>query len=170
MLTNKDIVKSLTNVGYTLEEISKWTKIELQTLKNIKKNDQLSEEEETELNQFFRMNIEEVEAKFLENEEYRQTHLILTPTGFKKCKDYKDSGSLNCIKINFNNFSTVVVPEHKFLLTNEKWVTAKKIKVGDKIKVFDSEAEIISKEDINNIDCCEININNSYYLDGVASK
>ena len=116
------------------------------------------------------MNIEEVDIKSLENEEYRQTHLVFTPNGFKKCKDYKDVGSLNFIKINFNSFSTIVVPEHKFQLISEKWVTAKKVKVGDKVRVFDGEAEIISKENIDNIDCCEIDINSSYYLDGTVSK
>lgn len=167
MLTNKEIIKSLSSVGYTLQEISKWTGIDIKTLRAMKKGEDVNEEVETSLNNFFRMNIEEVKISKFEDKEYRKNHLILTPEGFKKCNSYKDSGKQNCIKINFNSFSTVVVPDSKLQLDNDKWVVAKKLKARDMLKVFDSEDEIISIETINDIDCCDINIDGNYYNDGI---
>lgn len=170
MLTNKDIIKSLTDVGYTLQEISKWTKISIDILKKMKKNIQVDEKDENTLNSFLRMNIGEVDISNFEDKEYRQTHLILTPNGFKKCNDCKSKGLLNCLKINFKSFNTIVVDQHKFQLSNDKWIAANKLKIGDKLKVLDSEDQIISIENIDNIDCCDISISGSYYLDGVVSK
>lgn len=170
MLTNKDIIKSLTDVGYTLQEISNWTKIDINILKKMKKNEQVDEKDENQLNNFLRMNIEEVEINKFADKDYRKTHLILAPKGFKKCEGYKNKGKKDCIKINFKSFNTIVIPEHKFQLTNNKWIAANKLKKGDKLKVLDSEDQIISIENVNKIDCCDISIESSYYMDGIISK
>lgn len=170
MLTNKDIFKTLIEVGYTVEDISGWTQIDVTTLKKLKKNGQLSEQEQEMLNKFFRMNISEVDAKSLEDEEFRNSHLVLTPNGFKKCEGYIDTGSQYCFKISFNSFSTIIPNKRKLQLANDEWVSINKLKVGDKLKVFDSDDEIISIEKIDNIECCDINIKGSCYIDGVVIK
>ena len=42
MLTNKDIIKALNDVGYTLKEISNWTKLSNRTLNKMKKDEEVS--------------------------------------------------------------------------------------------------------------------------------
>lgn len=170
MLTNKDIIKSLTDVGYTLQEISNWTQIDINILKKMKKNEQVEEEVETQLNKFFRMNIGEVDIQNFEDKNYRQNHLILTLDGFKKCKEYKNLGFQKCLKINFDNFDTILVNDSKIQLSNKKWIDINKIKIGDKLKVFDGEEQVISLETIDNIECCNIDIDGSCYIDGIILK
>lgn len=169
MLTNKDIIKALNSVGYTIQEISNWTQINIDTLKKMKRNIQVDQKSENQLNNFLRMNIEEVEINKFEDKDYRKTHLILTPNGFKKCKNYKNVDKQKCIKVSFRSFDTIVNENHEFQLNN-KWVKITQLKIGDRVKVFDEEKEIISIENIDNIDCCDINIDGSYYIDGVVVK
>ena len=99
MLTNKDIIESLVNVGYTLKEISSLTKLPTKTLNKMKKNEEVSVEDEDVINNFFRMNISEVEINKFSDEDFRNSNLIMTPTGFKKVLEYKEEGLQHCFEL-----------------------------------------------------------------------
>lgn len=185
MLTNKDIIEALTNVGYSLEEISKWTKIDVKNLYKMKNNEEIKNEyneylkthEEDEkifnenLNQFFRLNISEVDISKLEDEKYGKQYLIITPSGCKRIISYKDEGKQNCLKIIFDNFETIITDKQEVQLSNNQWVTADKLKVGNWVKVFDEEKAITAIETVNDVDCCSITVEgDEYYLDGVITK
>ena len=170
MLTNKDVIKALNDVGYTLQEISYWTKISLNNLKKMKKNEDVDKQIEKQINNFFSLNMEEVEIANFSDQEYQKTHLIMTPNGFKKCSKYKDKGLQHSFKIEFNSFITIATNEQQFQLNNDVWVTGEELKVGDKLKVFDGESEIIDISNNGDVECCNITIDDSYYIDGIVTK
>jgi hypothetical protein len=58
MLTNKDIIEALVNVGYTMKEINSITKISTKILNKMKKNEEVDEDSENQINHFFRMNMQ----------------------------------------------------------------------------------------------------------------
>lgn len=171
MLTNKDIIEGLEAVGYTVKDISDWTKIVIDNIEKMKNNEDIGEGYDKILNQFFRLNMEEVDIDNFKDEDYRNTHLIMTPNGFKKVTSFEDKGKQHSFKISFGGFDVIAVDKHEFKTSEDKWITIDKVKVGDKLKVFDSESEVISIEDNNDIECCAITIEDGeYYLDGLISR
>lgn len=169
MLTNKDIIEALTSVGYTLKEISSLTKLSNKTLNKMKKNEEVSENDEKIMNNFFRMNMTEVEISKFSDEDFRKTNLIMTPNGFKEVSEYTDLGKQECLTISFGDITTIVTNGHKIQLENGVFTIAEKLKVGDKVKMFDGVVTItnITKSENN---CCSISVNdNEYYVDGTVS-
>ena len=117
------------------------------------------------------MNMAEVDIDNFKNEDYRKFYFIMTPNGFKKVNDYKDEGKQHCFKISFDSFETIVTNKVLFQYSEDVWTTSDKIKVGDKVKVYDEELEVKSVEEVNDIDCCSIVVeDDQYYLDGLVTK
>ena len=171
MLTNKDIIESLVNVGYTLKEISSLTKLSNKTLNKMKKNEEVSEEEESIINNFFRMNIKEVEISKFSDEDFRNNNLIMTPTGFKKVLEYKEEGLQHCFELKLNGCNNIASDKHKIQLQNDTWITLDKVKKGDKVKLFDENVEVTAVNEVGDYNCCSIVVDgDEYYLDGVVSK
>ena len=169
MLANKDIVTALEEVGYTLKEISAWTDLKVKELQKMKKGE--LEEDNDQLNNFFRVNMEEIEISKLSDEKFRNSHLILTPTGFKKILEYKEEGLQHCYEFKFEGFNTVTTDKHLSKNFNDEWITTDKVKVGDKLKVFDDELEVKEINEVGDINCCSIKVDgDEYYLDGVITK
>ena len=171
MLTNKDIIEALENVGYSIDEIAMHSKISEDTLRDIKNGKDINDEKiEEYLNNFFRKNLSEVTIEQLSNNNYRNTHLIYTPNGFKKVLDYKTIDLQHCYKISLETFETVVGDKVQYQV-GDKWVTVDKLKIGDKIKVFDEEQEVKNITEVGDFNCCSITVEgNEFYLDGVLSK
>lgn len=171
MLTNKDIIEALEAVGYSDEQISKWSKIDIININKMKKNEDVGKAVETKINQFFRINMSEADIGKLGDEEFRNTHLIMTPTGFKKVDSFTNEGEKPCIKIKFENYYTNITSDSQIQLADRSWVKVSELKVGNKIRNYDGQAEITDIKDIGNVDCCSITIEgDEYYLDGVVTR
>ena len=165
MLTNKDIIDSLIAVGYTVKEIAQWAKLSNRVMNRMKKNQPVPEESEKSLNEFFRFNMAEVNVSKLSTDDFKKSHLIMTPNGFKRIFGYNDEGVQHCYQINFSGFSTIVSGDKEFKNNKDEWVKVSDIKVGDKFKVYDEEGEVISIEEIDDVDCCSIIVeDDEYYL------
>ena len=113
----------------------------------------------------------EVEVCKFSDEDFRNDYLIMTPTGFKKVDGYEDLAKQNCITISFgDSFNTTVTSGHKIQLENGTYVTVDKLKIGDKIKMYDDVVEVTDITDKSDVDCCAINLEgDEYYLDGTVS-
>lgn len=171
MLTNKDIIEALVNVGYTLKEICNYAKISNKNIKKLKNNEQVEEDVEEAINNFFRMNMGEVDISKFGNEEFKNANMVMTPTGFKKVVDYKEEGLQHCFELKFDGFNTIMSDKHQIQLANGDWTTIDNIKVGDKVKVYDEELEVKTVTQVGDINCCSFTVDGGeYYLDGVVSK
>lgn len=173
MVTNQNIVESLISVGYSLEEISKYSGVTIDVLEMMKRNEEINEDDENKINNFLRLNLEEVELKKFRTKKYRNSHLVLTPDGFQKCSAWVKKGPLHCFKITINNcFDTITADKHAFQMPDGEWITTDLLKIGDKLQVLDGEGEVTAIEDAGEIECFDITIdhpNHRYYLDGISS-
>lgn len=171
MLTNKDIVEVLEAVGYSEQEIINFAFITKEDIEKMMKDEQIDAKVEEALNNFFRMNMEEADIKEFANDQYKNTHLIMTPTGFKKVEEFVEEGLQHCYEIKFKGFNTIATDKKSFKNKSGKWITADKVKVGDILKVFDDECEVINVTEVGDINCCSIVVEgDEYYIDGVVSK
>lgn len=172
MLTNKDIIEAMEIVGYSMDEIVLLSNVSKEIIEDIKNGKEVDDPEvEKGLNEFLRRNISEVKVERFGEEPFKDTRWIYTPNGFKKVLDYKTVDLQHCYKITFKNFSTIAGDTHQFQLTSGKWITADKVKVGDKLKGLEDEEEVTAVAEVGDYSCCSLTVEDGeYYLDGIVSK
>ena len=107
-------------------------------------------------------------------EDVENTDLVLTQSGYKKFECVRITPKKNKIKLSFSNGDELkCTKDHKLLTTNNIFVEAQSLKVGDFIKNYDTFVRITSilyYEDYELVyDLVNVEDTHAYYTNGVLS-
>ena len=95
-----------------------------------------------------------------------------TPDGWQKITAWFDKGVLPMVNVKTESHETTCATNHMIQLTNEDWVAAEALSVGDVVLTVSGPEKVISVTTVDPAECYDFTIdhpNHRYYGDGISS-